>query len=124
MDAYKQLPLDPEYIDLTIIASRCPSSGKWMGFDPRVLLFGAVSAVIHYNCFTREFDVIINRAFGIPLLSYYDDFGSIAPEILGQTSLETIHSDDKAITMILRDGKSEVGRRVKFLGLLGPFSHP
>ena len=65
--------------------------------------------------------MIINRAFGIPLLSYYDDFGSIAPESIGQAALATIHSASKAISIILHDDKSEVGRRVEFLGLIGPF---
>ena len=68
--AYKKLPLAPERCNLSIIALRFPSSGKWMGFIPRALLFGAVSAVIPYNCFSRAFAVLINRMFGIPLLSY------------------------------------------------------
>ena len=77
--AYKQLPLDPQYANLTIVALRNPSTGLWMGFIPKVLLFGAVSAVIHYNCFSRRLAVIINRMLGIPMISYFDDYGPYPP---------------------------------------------
>ena len=51
--AYKKLPPDPQYANLTIVALRNPSTGLRMGFAPKVLLFGVVSAVLHYNCFSR-----------------------------------------------------------------------
>ena len=48
-DAYKQLRLYQEYANLTLVALRRPTSEKWFAFVPKVLLFGAVSSVIHYN---------------------------------------------------------------------------
>lgn len=59
--AYKQLPLDPRYANLTVVAPRNPSSGLWEAFVPRVLLFGAVSAVIDYNCFFRALAVLLTN---------------------------------------------------------------
>ena len=53
--AYKQLPLDPDCAGITVVTLRGPATSKWRAFFPRVLLFGAVSAVIHYNCFARSF---------------------------------------------------------------------
>ena len=77
--AYKQLPIDPSYANLSVVALRNPKSVKLMGFAPRVLLFGAVQAVLHYNCFPRCLAVLVNRCLGIPLVNYYDDFGAFCP---------------------------------------------
>ena len=74
--AYKQLPPDPKYVNLTVVSLRNPTSGLWMGFVPKVLLSGAVSAVLQYNCFSRSLAEVANRYFGIPLVNYYGDFGS------------------------------------------------
>ena len=86
-DAYKQLPLGPEYANLTAVCLRNPDTGEWCAFIPKVLLFGAVSSVIHYNCFIRLLAVLMNRILGIPILNYFDDFGSLSPEPLGAKAL-------------------------------------
>ena len=52
--AYKQLPLDPSETNLAITGLRNPKGNLWYGFYSRTLVFGAVSAVLHYNVF-REF---------------------------------------------------------------------
>ena len=49
------------------------------GLFPMIFLFGDAAAVISYNCFDRPLDVIINRACGIPVLNYFDDFGALVP---------------------------------------------
>ena len=49
--AYKNLPLNPEQADACIAAIRNPPGGLWCGFRPRALLFGAVAALLRYNCF-------------------------------------------------------------------------
>lgn len=49
-DAYKKLLRDQEYVGLILADLRNPTSRRWLAFAPRVPLFGAVSAVIHYNC--------------------------------------------------------------------------
>ena len=67
--AYKQLPLDPKYATLTAVSLRRPLSGRWMGFIPKALPFGAAAAVIHYNCYSRSLAVIISRYLDIPLIS-------------------------------------------------------
>ena len=66
---YKQLPLDPDFAGITVVALRGPVTSKWHEFFPRVLLFGAVSSVIHYNFFARSLAVLINRTLGIPALN-------------------------------------------------------
>ena len=47
--AYKQPPMEPDHADLALVALRNPTSGKRMAFPPMALLFGAASAVLHYN---------------------------------------------------------------------------
>ena len=87
--AYKQLPLRPEHGNLTLVALRNPTSGKWVAFPPKALLFGAEAAVLHYNCFSRLASVIFNKIFGIPLLAYFDDFGALVPKRLCEKDLHT-----------------------------------
>ena len=87
--AYKQLPLGPQYANLTIVALRNPDTGLWMGFIPKVLLFGEVSAVIHYNCFPRCLAVLINEMLGIPMLSYFGDYGDFPTETVSREALST-----------------------------------
>ena len=68
-DAYKQLLLDQEYANLTLVAIRNAASWIFYAFGRRVLLFGAVSEVIHYNCFSRIFSVLAKKIFGFPALT-------------------------------------------------------
>ena len=87
-DAYKQLLLDQEYVNLTLAALSSPVSGLWYAFVPRVLLFGAVSSVIHYNCFARIFSVLANRILGLPVFNYFDDFFSLVPALIKRAGLQ------------------------------------
>ena len=117
--AYRQLPIDPYYANLSAVALRNPKSGKWMGFVPKVLLFGAVSAVLHYNCSSLCLAVLINRCLGLPLVSYYDDFGSFRPaSILAEDSAYFSKFSD-TLGALLSDDKTKFGETVKFLGLKG-----
>ena len=61
------------------MALREPRSGTWHSFAPRTLLFVAVAAVLRYNCFSRAVARVFARVAGIPLLSYFDDFGALPP---------------------------------------------
>ena len=121
--AYKQLPLDPRFANLTVVALREPSSGRWMGFVPKVLLFGAVSAVLHYNSFSRALAVLVNRYLGIPLCNYYDDFGAYTPSIIKEQSLRAFESFSETLGANLNPDKSKAKDSLKFLGLKGDFPH-
>ena len=65
---YKQLQMRPEHDNLALIAIRDPGTSLCMASHPESLLFGAASAALHYNCFSRLLAVLFNRAFGIPLI--------------------------------------------------------
>ena len=121
--AYKQLPLDPKYANLTVVALRHPASGRWVGFVPKVLLFGAASAVLHYNCFPRSLAVAINRYFGIPLSIYYVDFGGggFSPFPLAERALSVFSAATTILGSDLNDDKSKFGKKLKFLGLTVEF---
>ena len=86
-DAYKQIPLDQGYANLTLVFLINPYSRKWFAFTHKVLLSGAVSAVIHYNCFSRLLAVLMNLALRIPVLNYFDDFGALVPFDLRREAL-------------------------------------
>ena len=94
--AYKQLPLGPRYANMAVVSLRIPSSGKWMAVIPRVLLFGAVSAVVRYKCFSRALAVLLNKYLGVPLVNYYDDFGAFSPATLATKAL-AIFSETSSI---------------------------
>ena len=69
--AYKQRPLDPAQANLSVISLLRPETGQWVDFVPKAILFGSVSASLHYNCFSRCLDFLINRRLGAPVLRYF-----------------------------------------------------
>ena len=122
-EAYKQLPLDPSETNLAIIGLRNPADKQRYGFYSRTLVFGAVSAVLHYNVFSRILAEIFTRLFGIPLLSYFDDFGALIPTPLAEKALITFQNFCSYLGVVLKPAKAEVGRAVCFLGLEGTVPH-
>lgn len=48
------------------------------------MMFGAAAAVLRYNLFSRIFEGLIARLFGIPLLCFFDDFGALIPRPLAK----------------------------------------
>ena len=119
--AYKQLPLNWEHSRLAVIALRSPTDGRWYGFMSRTLMFGAVAAVIHYNVFSRIISELMCRLFGIPMLSYFDDFGGLLPAKLARQGLSTFSRWCEILGISLKLEKSEVGANITFLGLKGSF---
>ena len=122
--AYKQLLLDQEYVNLTLGALRRPTSGQWFAFAPWVPLFGAVSAVIHYNCFARIFPVLAIRIFGLPVFNYCDDFGALVPDLIKKAALQVFLCFAAVLGALVRVGKSQVDRAPTFLGHWGEFPIP
>ena len=119
--AYKQLPLEWSQSKLAVVALRRPSDGRWFGFFSRTLLFGAIAAVIHYNVFSRIISELMCRLFGIPMISYFDDFAALLPSSLAASGLDTFSRWCSIMGITLKLKKSEVGPHVTFLGLLGSF---
>ena len=122
--AYKQLPLAPSHRRLALVALRNPDTSEWMAFPPKALLFGAVAAVLHYNCFSRLLSVLFNLLFGIPLIGYFDDFGALIPFDLSNDALDTFVEFCTTLGVHLKTRKTEVGWRIAFLGLEGSFPSP
>ena len=119
--AYKQLPIRPSDMKASIIALRHPSSGKWFGFVTRTLIFGSIAAVLHYNVFSRILAELTIRCLGLPLVIYFDDFAAIIRAQLGPDALRIFTRFCSALGITLKLGKSQVGGRIVFLGLLGSF---
>ena len=89
--AYKQPPLQGEHAQLAVIALKNPSDKRWYGFFSRTMVFGAVAAVLHYNVFSRIVAELVNHYLGIPLLSFFDDFGALTPICLTSHSFADIY---------------------------------
>ena len=119
--AYKQLPLRLKDQGAAVIALRHPESSLWYSFKSRTLMFGAVAAVLHYNCFARSISSLACILFGIPLVSYFDDFAALLPSNLARKALSVFSSFCETLGITLKQGKSEVGPRITFLGLRGSF---
>ena len=119
--AYKQLPIDPADQRNAIIALRHPRSKKWFGFITRALIFGAVAAVLHYNAFSRAWTALVNRTLGIPLVCFFDDFATMIQLCLGNRALAVFSHFCEKLGFRTKPGKSAVGNRIVFLGLLGAF---
>ena len=122
--AYKQLPLDPAHQNLTVVDIRHPTSGAWMEFAPRTLLFGAVAAVLHYNAFSRAVAVLFCKVTGIPLLSYFGDFGALVPSDALGPALRTFVTFCHLLGIKLKDSKTEKVSSLSFLGVFAEFPVP
>ena len=119
--AYKNLPLLPEHSQLAFVVLRSPDNGQWFAFPPRALIFGAVSAVLHYNCFSRLLTCLTNRIFWIPLVGYVDDYGAVLPDSLSKPGLSTFCRFCTNFAILLKWDKNQVDKAITFLGIFGEF---
>ena len=117
--AFKQLPLREEHSRLAAVFLRNPADGCWYSFRSRALLFGAAAAVLQYNVFSRIADELFTRLFGIPFLSFLDDFGAFAPSSLSQKALGAFADFWKLLWITLKAEKADVCPMVAFLRMRG-----
>ena len=78
--------------------------------------------MIHYNILARIITELFNKIFGIPLISFFDDFGRLTRPDLLRDALRTFQRFRGALKVAPKDEKTEVGQRIPFLGLLGGLS--
>ena len=119
--AYKQLPLEWEHSSLAVISLRSPTDHCWYGFMSRTLMYGAIAAVLHYIVFSRIIAELMCRVMGIPMISYFDDFGALLPAEIARKGLQTFTQLRQLLGITLKSAKSEVGPHITFLGLRGSF---
>ena len=100
---------------------RCPTDGRRYGFLSRTLLFGAAAAVLRYNCFSRILAVLANRIFGLPLMNYSGDVGCLITDFYSRPAVRVFTSFCRALGIKLKRKKTDVGRRITFLGMDGFF---
>ena len=74
--ACKQFPICPEHREYSVLVLKQPSSGKAMGFVSKILPFGSVASVLHFNRVVRLLHRI-GLELDIPWTNYYDDFPAI-----------------------------------------------
>ena len=84
--AYKQLPLNPEEYNCTVVTLRNPSDNTIKCFYMRTLPFGSIASVVHFNRISRLL-WRLGLALGILWGNYFDDYPCIT------------HSDHNTSTM-------------------------
>ena len=119
--AYNQLPLREEHSRPESVTLRNPADGCRHSFRSRTLLFGAVAAVLRYNVFSRISDALFARLFGIPVLSFFANFGALVPAFLPQKALGAFASFCKNLGITLKAEEDDVGPMVTPLGIRGFF---
>ena len=105
----------PAHANLSVVALRRPQTGCWMAFVAKVLLFGSISEVLHYNSSSCCLSIFLNKCLGIPTVSYLDDFGPFIPTELSQAALETFAGPLSELASGLNDDKSGLVPELKFL---------
>lgn len=79
------------------------------------MVFGAVAAALHYNVFSRTIAVLSNHYIGIPLISFFDDFGARSySKLLNPLALQTFTSFCTLLGIKLKETKSGYGHRLVF----------
>ena len=63
-----------------------------------------------YNCFPRILGVVINRIFGLPLVTYFDDMGSLSPSEINKISIGAVKIFHIALGVFLKKDKTGLGR--------------
>ena len=107
--AYETLPVDPAQTGFAAVVLKSPIGGKYYAFTSKTLLFGSIASVIHYNVFARIITELVNRIFGIPLISFWGDFGGLMiPELLGD-DLSTFNEVCKRLNIELEPEKRNHG---------------
>ena len=101
-----------------------PHDGKYYAFVSRPQLLGSISSALRYSVFDRAITELFTRVFGIPLISHFDDFGSLAPPPLIRAALTASRKFCALLLFILNGEKTEVGDSVAFLGILVFFPPP
>ena len=94
---------------------------KRFGFVTRTLACGSGAAVLRYNILSGIWSTIFARSMMIPLLSYFDDFSPLLRAGLSEKALVVSNRFFDILGFQLNAGKSSVGNRITFLGLLGAF---
>ena len=126
--AYRQLKASSRLQRLITIQD--PESGKIRYFAAGRLLFGEVPSVLGYNAFSVSLCKALRKRFGIPIMSYFDDF--IFPAMLtGDFPDARKPGEGRGIApldffMILcnsgvrtafEQSKTELGEKIAYLGI-------
>ena len=85
--AYRQIPIRPDHRKYSVIALKCPSSGKPVFFVMVGHSFGLVSAVYNYNRRSAFINEILVSLFGLVAFSFYDDKYGFEP----RSTVESAH---------------------------------
>ena len=75
--SYRQIPLKAPHAKQAVSPLRSPTDNRLYGSISRTMVFGDVASVLRYNVFSRLIADLFAKLFGIPILSFFDDFGSI-----------------------------------------------
>ena len=68
--------------------------------------------------------MLANLILGIPTANYFDDIGSMSKSSISDEALATFSDFCRILAVILKDEKSGLGRKLRFIGSEGEFHAP
>ena len=119
--AYKSLPVDPCETRFAAITLKSPMGNKFYASISRNILFGSIASAPRYYIFARIVTEIFTLIFGASAVSFFDDFGAQTPPPLIKEALSSFQKLCALLWAKLKNGKTEIGQSVTFLGLFGSF---
>lgn len=117
--ADKQHTMDPARARLAMVALRKPDTVDRAAFPPGGLLFGAASAALRYNCFSRLHAALLGAISGPPFIGYLCDFGALDPSKLAPIALRSFERFCEIVGIQLRVDKTECANSLVLIGLKG-----
>ena len=74
--------------------------------------------MLAYNLVSRFLSFAFSSFYGVPCISYFDDFSGVAPtKAIGDLCLSLFKDFSESLGFPVKDSKSEVGRKIQYLGL-------
>ena len=108
----------PAYARMAVVTLKSPFSGETTCFVPNTLIFGSSMAVLCYNLVSRVARSIYACFFGVPMVSFYDDFcGLTLSRSASMLALEGFKFMNFCIGLKCKDEEDDLGEEITFLGL-------
>ena len=79
---YKQCPVAMDQDHVACIALQNPFAGKGEYFEALALPFGSSAAVHGFNRAVVALNVLLHEGLGVPCIHHFDDFTTIAPDVV------------------------------------------
>ena len=114
--AYRQVPLDPRELKLSIVVFHDPDTGALNFYVHKCLPFGYVASVNEYNRVSQAVAFLANKIFHVPTDCYFDDFWAIEPLFSIDSGVEAFECLNEVLGFSLKLQKRHIGPKGPLLG--------